>query len=98
MVLGFPGSTDRYLTSWEVKELLEIEHPNRILIRGIKQDLQLEDMQADEKVWIQYASKYSRSSNYWKYSIGQSKGLKNLNVVGQETGHRSSVHGMGEPR
>ncbi len=84
MVLGYPGSTDRYITSWEIQELLEIEHPNRIHIRGIKQDLLMEDMMADEKVRIQYASKYSRSSNYWKYSIGQSKGLENLNVVAKK--------------
>ncbi len=84
MVMGFPGRTDRYMTSWEIQELLEIEHPNRIHIRGIKQDLQKEDMMADERVRIQYASKYSRSSNFWKYSIGQSKGLKNLNVVAKK--------------
>lgn len=84
MVLGFPGSTDRYATSWEVELLLEEEHPNRIKIRGIKQDLMMADMKADEKVNIQYASKYSRSSNYWKYSIGQSQGLKNLDVVNRK--------------
>ncbi|PID92284.1 MAG: serine protease, partial [Bacteroidetes bacterium] len=84
MVMGFPGSTDRYITSWEVKELLDIDHPNRIKIRGTKQDIQMEDMLASQKVRIQYASKYSRSSNYWKYSIGQSKGLKNLNVVAKK--------------
>ncbi len=84
MVMGFPGSTDRYMTSWEIQELLEIEHPNRIHIRGIKQNLQMEDMIADDKVRIQYASKYSRSSNYWKYSIGQSQGLENLNVVAKK--------------
>ena len=81
MVMGFPGSTDRYLTSWEIDELLQITHPNRIRIRGIKQDLQMEDMRANEKVRLQYASKYARSANYWKYSIGQSEGLKNLNVL-----------------
>ncbi len=81
MVLGFPGSTDRYLTSWEINELLEITHPNRILIRGIKQDLQMEDMRANETVRLQYAAKYARSANYWKYSIGQAEGLKNLNVL-----------------
>jgi len=81
MVLGYPGRTDRYMTSWEVKELLEIIHPNRIKIRGIKQELMMEDMQADEKVRLQYASKYTRSSNYWKYSIGQSKGLQKLDVL-----------------
>jgi peptidase S46-like protein len=81
MVLGFPGRTDRYLTSYEIDELLQITHPNRIRIRGIKQDLQMEDMLADKKVRLQYASKYARSSNYWKYSIGQSEGLRNLNVL-----------------
>jgi len=44
----------------------------------------MEDMQADPKLRIQYASKYSRSSNYWKYSIGQSKGLENLKVVAKK--------------
>ncbi len=81
MVLGFPGSTSRYMTSWEVQRLLDIDHPNRIKIRGIKQEIMMEDMKADPQVRIQYASKYSRSSNYWKYSIGQSRGLKNLGVV-----------------
>lgn len=81
MVMGFPGSTSRYMTSWEIQESLEIDHPVRIQVRGIKLDLMMEDMQADEKVRIQYASKHSRSSNYWKNSIGMSKGLKKLNVA-----------------
>jgi hypothetical protein len=81
MVMGFPGKTDRYITSWEVEELLEITHPNRIRIRGIKQELQMEDMMADEKVRIQYSAKHQNSSNYWKYSIGQSKGLEDLKIA-----------------
>ncbi|HDR68046.1 MAG TPA: S46 family peptidase [Bacteroidaceae bacterium] len=82
MVLGFPGRTYRYFTSFEVEELLDVEHPNVIKIRGIKQDLMMEDMMANEKVKIQYAYKYyTRSTNYWKYSIGQSEGLKRLNVI-----------------
>lgn len=84
MVLGFPGTTTRYMTSWEVQRLLDIDHPTRIKIRGAKQDIMMADMQADQKVRIQYASKYSRSSNYWKYSIGQSKGLKDLGVVAKK--------------
>ncbi len=84
MILGFPGSTTRYMSSWEVQRLLDIDHPSRILVRGIKQDIMMEDMQADQKVRIQYASKYSVSSNYWKYSIGQTKGLIDLGVVGKK--------------
>lgn len=81
MVMGFPGSTNRYMTSWQVEELLNITHPNRIKIRGIKQDIMMEDMKKSERIDIMYSSKYSRSSNYWKYSIGQSEGLKKLNVI-----------------
>jgi hypothetical protein len=81
MVMGFPGSTSRYMTSWEVQESLEIDHPIRIQVRGIKLDLMMDDMLADEKVRIQYASKHSRSSNYWKNSIGMMQALKKLKIT-----------------
>lgn len=80
MILGYPGRTNRYMTSWEVNEQLKIVHPDRIKIRGIKQEIWMKDMQADQKVNIQYSAKYSGSSNYWKYSIGQKKSLEKLNV------------------
>jgi len=80
MVMGYPGGTTRYMTSYEVEDVLSITHPNRIKIRGVRQELMLEDMLADAKVRIQYSSKYSGSTNYWKFSIGQSQGLKRLKV------------------
>jgi hypothetical protein len=80
MILGYPGRTNRYMTSFEVNEQLQIVHPDRIKIRGIKQDIWMKDMQTDQKINIQYSAKYFGSSNYWKYSIGQKRGLENLNV------------------
>jgi hypothetical protein len=84
MILGYSGGTQRYFTSWEVAELMNITNPNRVKIRGIKQDLWMADMKADQKVDIQYSSKYAGSSNYWKYSIGQNNQLKNLNVTAKK--------------
>lgn len=84
MILGYPGRTNRYMTSYEVDEMLKITHPNRIKIRGVKQDAWMEDMKADQKVNIQYSAKYFSSSNYWKYSIGQKAGLEKLNVKGEK--------------
>lgn len=81
LVIGFPGTTNRYMTSAEVNELMNITNANRIKIRGVKQEIMMDDMQASEEVKIKYASKYTRSSNYWKYSIGQNQGLKRLRVV-----------------
>jgi hypothetical protein len=80
MILGYPGRTNRYMTSFEINEQLQIVHPDRIKVRGIKQDIWMKDMQADNKVNIQYSAKYFGSSNYWKYSIGQKAGLERLNV------------------
>jgi len=80
MVMGYPGGTQRFMTSYEIDEVLKIQHPNRIKIRGARQEILWADMMTDEKVRIQYASKYSRSSNYWKFSIGQSEGLRRLKI------------------
>jgi len=81
MILGYPGGTQRYYTSYEVEEIMNITNPNRVKIRGVKQETWMADMVADPKVNIQYASKYSESSNYWKFSIGQNNQLKNLNII-----------------
>ncbi|MFB6342109.1 S46 family peptidase [Saccharicrinis sp. FJH62] len=81
MILGFPGSTDRYLTSWGIEERMDIVNMARIQVREIKQNIWLKDMQASEKVRIQYATKYAHSSNYYKNSIGMNKGLNDLHVL-----------------
>ncbi len=80
MIMGFPGSTNRYMTTWEIDKVLNQENPIRIFVRGEKQAIWGADMAASQKVRIQYASKYAQSSNYWKNSIGMSRGLKRLNV------------------
>jgi hypothetical protein len=78
MILGYPGGTTRYMTSWEVDETMKIVNADRIKIRGIRQDILMKDMMTDPKINIQYASKYSNSSNYWKYSIGQNEVIGRL--------------------
>ncbi|MDD3877790.1 MAG: S46 family peptidase [Bacteroidales bacterium] len=80
MIWGFPGSTDRYLTSFGVKEAIDISNPAIVRIRDKKLSIIREDMNASEAVRIQYASKYASTANYWKYYIGQTRGLKRLNV------------------
>jgi hypothetical protein len=81
MILGYPGGTQRYYTSYQIGEIINIIDPDRVKIRGIKQGIWMTDMSASEKVRIQYSSKYYGSSNYWKYSIGESAQVKNLNVI-----------------
>ncbi|MBK9291921.1 MAG: S46 family peptidase [Bacteroidetes bacterium] len=81
MIMGNPGSTDRYLTSWGVRMAIEETNPTRVKIRAEKLRIMDEGMEASPKVRLQYASKYAGVSNYWKYFIGQTRGLKRLNVI-----------------
>ena len=80
MILGYPGGTDRYMTSFGIKMALDISNQTVVDIRDVKLKLMMKDMQADDDIRIKYASKYARTANYWKYYIGQSKGLKRLKV------------------
>jgi len=84
MVMGFPGQTERYMTSFGVKEKIDILNPTAIKIRTKKLDLMKQDMDVSSKVRIQYASKYAQTANYWKYFIGESKGLRKLNIIEQK--------------
>lgn len=81
MIFGNPGSTDRYLTSWGVKMAIEESNPTRVKIRAEKLRIMDEQMDQSDKVRLQYASKHAGVANYWKYFIGQTRGLKRLNVI-----------------
>ncbi|HIE16450.1 MAG TPA: S46 family peptidase, partial [Bacteroidales bacterium] len=94
MIIGYPGSTDRYKPSFGVKQALDVINPAIIKIRTLKLAILKKHMDASRKraqiakdysnlpkVHIQYASKYARTSNYWKYFIGQNKGIHRLHVI-----------------
>ena len=81
MVMGYPGRTSRYETSFGVKNTMDVINEVRIEVRKELLDIWGEYMTTSQKARIQYASKYARSSNYYKYSIGQNKGLTNLKAI-----------------
>jgi hypothetical protein len=81
MVMGYPGRTNRYLTSFGLKYTMDITNKIRIKAREAKLDIIRDYMAKGEKNRIQYASKFAGSSNYYKYSIGENMGLTALNVL-----------------
>ena len=80
MIMGFPGSTERYMTSYEIDYMLEVDNPQRIYIRGERQKILRQWMDSDQAIRIKYDSKFASSANYWKNSIGMSRGIEKLNV------------------
>ena len=82
MVMGFPGSTERYLTQSEVRQLMEAENQAMIDMRTVYLDVLKKYMSSSDKIRIQYANKFAGSSNYWKNSIGMNKAIVDNDVLG----------------
>lgn len=80
MIFGFPGSTNRYITSHGVDQAINQNNPLIVNIRDKKLSIMKSYMNQDPKIKLQYSSKYAQTSNYWKYFIGQTKGLKRWDV------------------
>ena len=84
MILGNPGMTTRYLSSWGVSNRVKASNQARIDVRGAKQDVWHSFMRVDEAINIAYASKFARSSNYWKNSIGMNKAIAKLGTINEK--------------
>ena len=84
MIMGNPGTTNRYLSSFGINYRMKSSNQSRIDVRGAKQDVWRSFMRADEAINIAYASKYARSSNYWKNSIGMNNAIAKLGVIGEK--------------
>src|SRR5690606_13362460 len=81
MIFGFPGSTQRYLPSFAVDQVMSVIDPLRIEMRTAS--LQVIDvaMLSSEAAKLQYASKQSRISNGWKKWIGEVRGLNERDAI-----------------
>ena len=84
MIMGFPGSTSRYLTRSEVEMMMNSENDPRIAVRDARLNVLREAMAASDKTRIQYASKFASSSNYWKNAIGMNKAIIDNKVLDEK--------------
>ena len=81
MIMGFPGSTSRYLTGEEVEQRMYQQNEPRIAMRDVTLKIIREEMAKSEEIAIKYANKQARISNYWKNSIGMNKAIVDNKVV-----------------
>lgn len=81
MTLGYPGTTERYLSSFGIEERMNNANQAQIDVRGIKQEIWKREMDQRDSIRIKYASKYDESSNYWKNSIGVNRTIRKLGIL-----------------
>ena len=91
MTLGYPGSTERYLSSYGIREMRDAQNTPRVQVRGIKQEIMLRHMRADEAVRIKYDSKFAQSSNYWKNSMGMNKCIDSIGIIQQKEAYEKRI-------
>jgi hypothetical protein len=84
MIYGYPGSTNRYETSFGVKLKTDIVNPATVNLRDIRLKLMFEEMKKNDAVRLKLASNYASVANYWKFFDGESKQLLKYKVYEQK--------------
>ena len=84
MIYGYPGSTNRYETSYGVKQKIEIDNPTLVKLRDMRLKYMFAEMKKDPAIKLQLASSYASIANYWKFFDGETKQLLKYDVYGQK--------------
>ncbi|MEP6751107.1 MAG: S46 family peptidase, partial [Bacteroidota bacterium] len=84
MIYGYPGSTNRYETSYGIKQKVDINNPALVELRDMRLKYMFAEMKKDPATKLQLASSYAGIANYWKFFDGESKQLNKYDVYGQK--------------
>jgi hypothetical protein len=84
MIYGYPGGTNRYETSYGIKQKIDIDNPTLVKLRDMRLKYMFEQMKNDPAVKLQLAADYASIANYWKFFDGESKQLIKYNVYDQK--------------
>lgn len=84
MIYGYPGSTNRYESSYGVQLSAETNNPTLVKLRDMRLKYMFEEMKKDPAIKLQLASDYASIANYWKFYDGETKQLLKYDVYGQK--------------
>ncbi|MEO7923473.1 MAG: S46 family peptidase [Chitinophagaceae bacterium] len=84
MIWGYPGSTNRYESSYGISLATDINNPTLVKLRDVRLKYMFEEMKKDPAVKLQLASSYAGIANYWKFYDGETKQLLKYDVLGQK--------------
>lgn len=84
MIFGYPGSTNRYETSYGVQLSTDINNPTLVKLRDMRLRFMFEEMKKDPAIKLQLASEYASVANYWKFYDGETRQLLKYDIYGQK--------------
>jgi len=99
MIWGYPGSTNRYETSYGIKLSTDINNPTLVKLRDARLKYMFEEMKKDPQIKLQLAADYASIANYWKFYDGETKQLLKYDVYGQKKAfeNKFSTWAKGKP-
>ncbi|MDF2186856.1 S46 family peptidase [Paraflavitalea sp. CAU 1676] len=80
MIYGYPGGTNRYESSYGVKQKIDISNPTLVKLRDMRLKYMFEQMKNDPAIKLQLASDYASIANYWKFFDGETKQLVKYDI------------------
>lgn len=84
LVFGYPGTTRQFLISDGVNAVANIQNPIAIQARTIRLDAMKRQMNLDPRIRLMYSAKANGISNGWKKWQGESKGIRECNVIAKK--------------
>ncbi|MBN8879601.1 MAG: S46 family peptidase [Sphingobacteriales bacterium] len=84
MIWGYPGSTNRYESSYGIALSIDINNPTLVKLRDVRLKYMFEEMKKDPAIKLQLASSYASIANYWKFYDGETKQLIKYDILGQK--------------
>ena len=84
LVFGYPGTTKQFLISDGVNAVANIQNPIAIQARTIRLDAMKKQMNLDPRIRLMYSAKANGISNGWKKWQGESKGIRECDVIGKK--------------
>ena len=88
-VFGYPGTTQRYVTSDAVELAANVENPIRINLRTIRLNHYNKAMNQSPAQRLKYASRVASIANGWKKWQGETLGINRLKGVDQKKAFES---------
>lgn len=89
MIYGYPGGTNRYETSYGVKQKIDIDNPSLVALRDVRLKLMKEQMVKDPAVKLKLASNYATVANYWKFFDGETRQLKKFRTYEEKQAYEN---------
>ena len=84
MILGYPGRTNRYLTSYGIEQMVDKDYPAWVEASKVAMDVMKKYMDKDKATQLDYASQYASVANYWKNRAGTIDAVKKNGTVSEK--------------